>query len=657
MTNDIQKEIEQLISNTKSELNFERATGILKSALEKASSWRRDTGMAEAYLLESEILAEQALVGQTTKDHLSHWSEAISILVNGWKRISAPCLASELAARVVDFVQDPYSGLQATEAQSKLRQAIGIADQACDLSKGTPMFAELLSRKSAILRHRAICQLAKELARNDVSEALRCAERACEEKPLIPAALLERGLAEWANARYAHSDLEYADMLRDADSSLKDSQSLGLSEVASLARARFYRLTYQPIAACEVFEDCCSKAQNRRRILRESPIYAESVLQLWYAGYPNDLIMPRLENVISFLENALSAGYRNARIVVDLAFARATLEGPEVAETTLSELRPSAQGIPWQRAIEFVCQPNFVDLPTLGFALGIQNGIVLTRLGTFAKDFMKDTELAGALYRQAERLSPNDPVVLTNLARFLLDMDSSKDNVEVERLLQRAASFADRRFTWWRVLRNRSHVLQGHPPPAIQRIGSPESYSGVRSISERQKKFQAIEACSDDARRGLSFERFMNELASISFLDYFPSYIVRTPGTRRDRRQIDNAFYCSRGHAYLAEYRWEKQQVNYDPVIKLYGRLRAVGAETAGIVVSMSGFNEGAVAEAEKYKQERCILLIDGDEVRSIINGEVHFDEMIHIKKQYYDVKGEIYHKWHPVKELAIALA
>jgi len=307
-------------------------------------------------------------------------------------------------------------------------------------------------------------------------------------------------------------------------------------------------------------------------------------------------------------------------------------------------------------AAEIVYQPNPVDLPTLGFALGIQSGIVLTRLGTFAKDFLKDTELGGALYRQAQRLSPNDPIVLTNLARFLLDEGSSRDHVEIERLLQKAANFADRRFTWWRVLRNRLHTLQGHPSTVIQRMRRPESYSSVRSVNERHKIFQAIEACHDKAQRGLSFEKFMNELAGVSFLDYFPSYVVRTPGTRRDRRQIDNAFYCSRGHAYLAEYRWEKQQVNYDPVIKLYGRLRAVGVETAGIVVSMSGFNEGAIAEAGKYK-ERCILLIDGDEVRSIINGEVHFDELIQIKKQYYDVRGEIYHKWHPVRELAMVMA
>lgn len=182
MSKDMRKETEHLLSEAKSELNFERATGLLKGALEKASNWRRDTGVAEAYLLESEILAEQALNAQTTKDRFSHWSDAINILADGWKRTSDLRLSSELAARVVDFVQDPYSGVQAASAWSMFRKATSAVNEALDAAGSGPVFAELLSRKSAILRHRAIWQLGKELARNDTSEALRCAERASEEK-------------------------------------------------------------------------------------------------------------------------------------------------------------------------------------------------------------------------------------------------------------------------------------------------------------------------------------------------------------------------------------------------------------------------------------------------------------------------------------------
>lgn len=83
---------------------------------------------------------------------------------------------------------------------------------------------------------------------------------------------------------------------------------------------------------------------------------------------------------------------------------------------------------------------------------GISQSAVLTKLGTFALEFLKDTMLSEALYRAAVRWEPHDPIALTNLARFLVRVMYQESLGEARRLLQKAQNFADRRFNWWRAV-------------------------------------------------------------------------------------------------------------------------------------------------------------------------------------------------------------
>src|SRR5207247_1948506 len=250
-----------------------------------------------------------------------------------------------------------------------LRSARDLIDGVFEKSGHGATRGLLLSRESSVLRHLSMLEIGEKERARRLGESVRCATRAVKESREA-VTLLEEGLAEWAYARYESTDEKYASRLRNAEKSLI-SEQLDEFEPAQLARTSFYRLTFRPLDACERFPRSMQGARNVRRVLRESYIYAEAAIQLWYGGYPPDVTAEHIGEARSLLEAGIGAGYRNARLIVALAYLRAITEGAAAGATVLSDICGEKAGVAWDEALRLAASPDQTDLVNLGFALGL----------------------------------------------------------------------------------------------------------------------------------------------------------------------------------------------------------------------------------------------------------------------------------------------
>jgi hypothetical protein len=101
-------------------------------------------------------------------------------------------------------------------------------------------------------------------------------------------------------------------------------------------------------------------------------------------------------------------------------------------------------------------------------------------------------------------------------------------------------------------------------------------------------------------------------------------------GVRTSNEEMDVIVFRDREY-YLFECKWEKERVEAAVVRELFGKL-SNRVDVRGIVVSMSGFTEGAVKQVEDYIGQRVILLFGSDDVQQMADGRATFDELLNAK-------------------------
>lgn len=158
--------------------------------------------------------------------------------------------------------------------------------------------------------------------------------------------------------------------------------------------------------------------------------------------------------------------------------------------------------VSWSKALELITTTPDTNELVKAFALGIDDSRVITQLGTFAKRFGEDLSLAEALYRVAIKLDGCDAIALTNLARLLVEKGSSLDLQEAGRLIQKAAQFSDRRFGWWRTVKEELERKLN--------IGVPKKLKGVR------KGFDKEGPCRDKSGIRKEFQNLDQSLINAS---------------------------------------------------------------------------------------------------------------------------------------------
>lgn len=634
--------IARTLTAARAERTSGRARSLFEAVLNLCDAWDKRGGGTQAVILKAQTYAELALEASTPPDRTSLWKSSLATLEAPREQGSpAADVAEAYGSVAVDCFQDVFSDLDFRSRQQVLRTARDGLDSVLNEAGDVTVAGVLLARKSSVLRHLALAELTPDGRVRRLGQAVGCAGRAVQHVT-SRFTLLELGLSEWALARHETTDERYVARLHSAEQSLSH-DLLREYEPAKLALARFYRLTFQPVKACEAFPRQTDRMSNVRRVLRDSYILGEAASQLWFADYPEAVVAGYLSEARSLLELAIAAGYRNARIIVALAYVAAIMDGADAGRTALSDICTKS-GVAWDQAIQLAIAASPSNLLEFGFALGIDQSAVWTRLGTFVGRFLGDVPLAEGLYRTAIRLDPHDAIALTNLARFLVRHGGPDARQEARRLIQKAQNFADRRFTWWRaVLAQLEHggavasKPHGQAGKAVPSGPIPTHFADMKDL---RREFRCVEVLANDQQRGYELERLIYELAKLTVGTAAPAYRIERVGGGIS--QIDG-YFTHGADKYRVECKWLSKPADPNDVVAFADKIDVVGV--GGLFVSISGFTVAAIGRAREFRTQKVILLVDGDEIRALFNLQLNFDDVMARKRLHFDQRSEPYHR------------
>ncbi|HVS80948.1 MAG TPA: restriction endonuclease [Pyrinomonadaceae bacterium] len=627
-----------LLAQAQAEQSQAATQKLLYQALNLALASIR-SGKEDKTRVAARVLAEIAVTEMSPSRRRRAWTGAIRILGQTSKDKEVPGTVGLYADIVIDASQDPYADLYEEFVRSRLASARKRLNALTRSDCRLPALQQgyLLARLSAVRRAQALTQLSFSDRRHAFLEALDIVNYAIAIQPKSAPVQLELANCYWALSRYAESDEQYASDLAKTEQAFVSARDSADLEVAGYSLARFYRLTHQAPRACDEFAGLISRVRHRRRLLRESYIFAEAVQHLWYIGHPEEHIKPLLAQAIELLTAAIDSGCLYARHIVDLATLHAMQGDSGFAETILTrELVTKNQRFDWNTIVNAITSSKFLearvgDLPGLGFALGLNSPVILNKLGTYCRDFLADRELAGVFYSASLRIDRRNSITLTNKARLLLDLGDPQDFKEVRALLDRAKVYADRRYTWWRHELNRLILAKGGNAQGSEK--REPSKGALISFRQRRLAFYNIDSMSDPNERGLKFEHWFADLIAVSFTEYVGSH--RSPGAQND------AFFFHKSIPFRVEAKWEAKPVPAKPLREFNSRIQL--PVMAGVFISMSGFKKAAVDYCRTIMRERCLLLMDGDELRSVVEGDVSLLDLVDFKYVSFLIKENPY--------------
>jgi predicted transcriptional regulator len=102
--------------------------------------------------------------------------------------------------------------------------------------------------------------------------------------------------------------------------------------------------------------------------------------------------------------------------------------------------------------------------------------------------------------------------------------------------------------------------------------------------------------------------------------------------------ETDVVIYRNREY-YLAQCKWEKARIQPNVIRELHGRL-GVRDQACGLIMSMSGFTEGAREWAEKLTGTKYILLFGTQDIIALIHQTATFENLLNLKYNRL-IKGE----------------
>ena len=144
---------------------------------------------------------------------------------------------------------------------------------------------------------------------------------------------------------------------------------------------------------------------------------------------------------------------------------------------------------------------------------------------------------------------------------------------------------------------------------------------------------------SDDAqRRGYLLQTLLDQTFAYVGLSVVSSF-VRNEGAE----QIDGAFKLDGWH-YIVECRWRKKLADIRELDGLYGQVTRSGKQTMGLFLSINGWSEN-VPHLLKQNPHKSIVLMNGEDLRLVLAGEVDFVELMREKLTKLNINGEPYYR------------
>lgn len=503
------------LASARKELSPIHAASLFKDVVKKSLSLISEFP-SQASILASAALSELALFENNISKRSELRRESILICKNTLKSAEVAAVAIAYANRTVDAFYDSWAYEDRPQNIKNLIEAKHTLERFLRSETDLASQVSLLVQLSSILRCQAQLEHEKNNIRNRASEAVRVSELALKKDSQNKAAKLELGQALSAFARTSKSDKDYYSNINNAEEILLECDD-GTWALPLLVLARFYRQTYRPMAAYECFKNYMLRETKIRRMLSESFILAEAAMQMWYQKYDEEFTREVLQSAKDLIHKACNSGYENARLLVDLAQIESALGSYPLAEIALKRLSKMVSGS-WSDAIMQAVQAIEMNKTDLihAFAIGLIDSKVWNGLGTYVRNFMHDNVMALRFYETGKRINHKDHVILTNIARTLIDIGDNGSLDLAKSVLEQAMNYADRSFIWWREVQSKLFTIKGIREHHIKSIEKP-STRYVSNFKELRKQYQYVISQSDAFKKEMGFRDVVLNLLKISY--------------------------------------------------------------------------------------------------------------------------------------------
>jgi hypothetical protein len=156
----------------------------------------------------------------------------------------------------------------------------------------------------------------------------------------------------------------------------------------------------------------------------------------------------------------------------------------------------------------------------------------------------------------------------------------------------------------------------------------------VAELAILLRKFDDMAVSSDPQRRGYLLQDVLAEAFSLSKIPIFRPF-TRNSGAE----QIDAAFKFEGWH-YIVECRWRERLADIRQLDGLFGQVQRSGKQTMGLFLSINGWSQN-VPSALKMNTSKCILLMDGYDLRCVLDGQVSLSRLLSTKLAHLNIESE----------------
>lgn len=146
--------------------------------------------------------------------------------------------------------------------------------------------------------------------------------------------------------------------------------------------------------------------------------------------------------------------------------------------------------------------------------------------------------------------------------------------------------------------------------------------------------FDDLVRSEEPQRRGFLLQDLLNRL-----FDLYQIPVMQSFTRNKGAEQIDGAFKLD-GWYYIVECRWRKKLADIRELDGLAGNVRRSGKQTMGLFLSINGWSTN-VPTLLKQNPEKTIILMDGYDLRTVLNGQADLPDFLLAKLAHLNLKVE----------------
>lgn len=297
-----------------------------------------------------------------------------------------------------------------------------------------------------------------------------------------------------------------------------------------------------------------------------------------------------------------------------------------------------------------MAQLTYTDKLRLEKLLGMSSGYVLNFSDTTFREFVLDSI-------KIDIYAPGMDAAGTSKAKRLRHLWRTQPNHVVHKLLlsfcdyYRATERQPDRPLLSECLEIAEKLGSSHQEPKPRPSRTPNPFTTVPSASPTGskssdapsvatnlelllRKFDDMAYCAEAHRRGYLLEELLVMTFQLHQID-----VVRPFKRNQGSEQIDAAFKLEGWH-YLVECRWREKLADTRQVDGLGGQVQRSGKQTMGLFLSINGWSLH-VPNNLKQNPEKSVLLMDGYDLRVVLEGRIGLRELLLAKLTHFNIEGE----------------